>query len=745
MTVTNSPDLPLLRSIHRGWEPLTHFTVSFARIAARSALCAIICLMASAVHADELFDEKELSEVAEVMQTGTCDEVCKTANWDIQSVAIPSGAEDKVDRGDSIYFVSGNSKSTCGAGQCVEAYLLRTSTQLIHVWSNLDSAASRPLTAEDIPFKGSWGKLAKVDLQTNRPDADGSEPTAKDIVGQDAVWKGKLDFECDLNSGYSNWRGCMSRNGIPEQTLAFSDRLVESKDFGIPGIITDLFELGQVDVAKVAFPGIADPDVRGELKYGMDVRSVLVNGSDVIMDPSQWMSDFDASGGGFNNALDSYPNAIASRVYRVNNHRKLPGGVDRFVIAIGLRDACATCELVGLKIGFLDFHNGEVVRFSDVAASGLPDFIISEEKSIRHKLAENALRRQRRDFSLQFILNIQGYSAGAMDGLIGPQTINALAEFQQERCLPEEKHLSHEAITWLVDGMDSFDFAPDPPCLDPAVVASHKLESSENVSSTFEGPVDNEKSVLDIFAAPEVAPDSLENEVAIDANDASVSKAERVVIDYNGLTPDGRIQLAAEAVSSVGGEGSYFASQRYTAPRGMNEFELNRKVELINGFIDNAPTLWRSNDTVAIHTKFKIKLFRYDFNKASYLAFAPNSLEPFEGQFMDGVYSNSVGVGLVFDTDDTMNFVLDGQYDGYIKTTENGFSPKYGGFEMVYFKVDPASAEALMKASAGGMITFDGECELYADEGAYANARTKCEYRNGTLSASGISVNFIPY
>lgn len=257
---------------------------------------------------------------------------------------------------------------------------------------------------EDVIFE----IFEEVPIAAPEPEAEapGAGPWRPDIVWNNWPMPGSCPQD--------GLRGCLAASGVPEPALDFA-------------FAVDPHNRG--DVRAIAFRELGDIDlVRLSANYAPYEDTRLVNGAVGIMqaeptrNPVASFADPTSQ-----RILDAVPGAYAMYP-SITAHRLLPDGTQRFVLSEAiLSGARATADTHGAAYTFLDFRAGDLVAtrrsvgIRDLRNGGSVD---KSQEAMRAVPVE-----------LQTALNVLGYDAGEMDGYPGPQTRQALMEFQTEHCL----------------------------------------------------------------------------------------------------------------------------------------------------------------------------------------------------------------------------------------------------------------------------------------------------------------------
>ena len=256
---------------------------------------------------------------------------------------------------------------------------------------------------------------------------------ASDLVGPDAVLPFSIySSDCENRR---DWINCMKARGANQAAIAFAQELM-SRDIG-EGYLEEFIEFGRVDIAFVNFPFLANSNdhyfmVNGAM--GVFIPYIAREGRISFRDRAS------------QELLRKYPRAFIDHRRLFRSHRGLGHNRQRFVFSSPVFDGCRACDVIGDALAAYDFNGGEGEKITFIGISGVNAFDYQ-------RTGETASARTtalRRDFSLvQYRLNLLGYLAGSMDGVIGPKTTQALFEFQREYCLVETGAVTQETAEWL--------------------------------------------------------------------------------------------------------------------------------------------------------------------------------------------------------------------------------------------------------------------------------------------------------
>lgn len=274
--------------------------------------------------------------------------------------------------------------------------------------------------------------IAPVDVARNASPEAASKPavsTTPSAWGPEVVvpenhpvWNRRYDRRQDQ-------RSILAGLGVSERAVEFS--AAYDPDYLGDAFASEFVDLGNVDLVRMRIGHVAGTSDRLR-------PSALVNGSVGVMavrgPGANLAAHFTDSAS--RKFLRRNPQAIG--MYSGVFHRKLPNGGQRFVVLTGLHQACRNCPSIGTAVQFIDFDaNGQLLAERNI---GLVDDSVAASFDESLSGSEGMTGWERTDFAanpktLQYRLNMLGYDAGEMDGYPGPQTRQALMEFQVENCL----------------------------------------------------------------------------------------------------------------------------------------------------------------------------------------------------------------------------------------------------------------------------------------------------------------------
>lgn len=273
-------------------------------------------------------------------------------------------------------------------------------------------------------------------------------------IGPEAVFTGDV-FACNaaLFDETLDWFACLADQGAGPEALAFARAFSTMGPNPIEGVLTDFEERGTIDIGIVTMPGLANTND----------QAVMLNGPLSITFPGQLYSGDPPDDAGTRRVRAAHPDATPAGRLGIVSHRARPGGVQRFVIGDMVTDGCRACEILGDALTQIEFQDG---TFIGATPLGWTDAALADPTSAPAGA------------ELQYLLNLAGYQAGSMDGIAGPQTRRALADFQAEFCLPAAPDLTPEAAEILRSANRS---GTAPPC---AARAGGALPLSDGVYVT---------------------------------------------------------------------------------------------------------------------------------------------------------------------------------------------------------------------------------------------------------------------
>lgn len=260
-----------------------------------------------------------------------------------------------------------------------------------------------------------------------------SQSASQDVGEAGQRWGAELVYEGDI--GYRpcgdapDTPDCLRDLGLSDEAIAFSYAMENDYSGATVGI--SFRELGAVDLVEARFIG--------NTAYYFPV---LVNGQPelqnipITRDLFRFFRD-----GASSTMLQRFPRAASLGPANVTAHRVLPNGTQRFVLTETIVNGCRACAVLGSAVSYLEISpNGDSQR--------RPIGLLLSNPSQSTEM--NAEELQRRPASLQIRLNMLGYEAGSMDGVIGDKTRTALSRFKAEHCMIPDARLDNRTAQGLL-------------------------------------------------------------------------------------------------------------------------------------------------------------------------------------------------------------------------------------------------------------------------------------------------------
>lgn len=217
-------------------------------------------------------------------------------------------------------------------------------------------------------------------------------------------------------------RACLDRDGIPLAARAFADRVARQSGLGYLAVLTDVTELGPVDLATAILPEVSATERQAVLVNGTP-RAMLL--AELVFTPEAPATDGTAAIRG------RHPEATETSRPSVVAHRVLPDGGQRLVVLDPVADGCRDCAVVGVSVAYVDLMGGALVTVRQLGwMAPLPD---EDEISARLQAGDIATVQQR--------LTLLGYDAGPADGVTGPRTRAAFYALKRDLCLAENPRI----------------------------------------------------------------------------------------------------------------------------------------------------------------------------------------------------------------------------------------------------------------------------------------------------------------
>jgi peptidoglycan hydrolase-like protein with peptidoglycan-binding domain len=236
----------------------------------------------------------------------------------------------------------------------------------------------------------------------------------EDVVGPLSAWaSAKL-------RGCRNILACLEAYGAPAQALRAAYALEKTGLIGT--YVSSFIEYGKVDLVSVGFP----------YNTGGTVEYALVNGKPSAMSMrSGDVLDARIDDRRYQQFRRENSNATIRLTPRLESHRLLSGGGQRFVFAFPVTNGCLTCNASGQILIAYDFGpDGQFDRLRPLAYAETDEQLDRQvrRKFLAEDLAGDPALVQRR-------LNGLGYDAGPIDGVPGRKTETAIAGFQSDHGL----------------------------------------------------------------------------------------------------------------------------------------------------------------------------------------------------------------------------------------------------------------------------------------------------------------------
>jgi len=210
---------------------------------------------------------------------------------------------------------------------------------------------------------------------------------------------------------------CLQREGASAEAIDFiNTRSVEGGEG--PVVPVDFQELGKVDIAHLSFFNAAGTT----LPYFVNTSPQSISAP---IFPESNLQTLGTRGDRIaQSILRQFPGAAAYHDF-VGGMRKLPSGQQRFSMIVPWTEMCRACPIAGIHVATVEFDQSGTFKAFQIKG-------VLDARPVGGKIWFDARDAQIYPSVLQYLLNIRGYDAGAMDGAIGPQTRKALAEFQRE-------------------------------------------------------------------------------------------------------------------------------------------------------------------------------------------------------------------------------------------------------------------------------------------------------------------------
>jgi hypothetical protein len=259
---------------------------------------------------------------------------------------------------------------------------------------------------------------------------------------------------------------CLDRPGVTAAARNLSRAIIEGADFASPGFLVAFYEAGEVDIAEMFFPTMANTN------YQM----VLVNAADgPVMATTLSYSNTPANYPITRAILRRHPQAFESGRVFVSAVRQLPAGYQRFVLVDIVTDGCRACDVVATSVKYVDYLDGYFMGYLDAGWMPWRD-MTSAAAAERIRSGDVAMIQDR--------LNRLGYEAGPVDGVAGELTRAALGAFQRDHCLPVNPVISDALVIALTQDAPPYVIAPCAPGVRPAPLQRLPFPNGTYVSNT---------------------------------------------------------------------------------------------------------------------------------------------------------------------------------------------------------------------------------------------------------------------
>lgn len=276
----------------------------------------------------------------------------------------------------------------------------------------------------------------------------GNAAVAQDIGREDVIIHAVQDQIANCmrepdRTGPAAALACFDRPGVTADAQNLSRKIMDNTAFSFPGMLVGFSEAGQVDVAEIYFPNMANTNFQMALVNtagGVQMAAELNFTRNPPSIPSTRA------------ILSRYPQAFETGRVSVVAMRKLPDGNQRFVLSDIVTDGCRACEPVATSLRYFDFSDGRFSGARDLGWQLWQDVSMSQAAE---------LVRRGDVATIQNRLNLMGYDAGPVDGAAGPRTMSAVMAFKRDHCLPENNQIPPEFVFYLAPSSPDFSI---PPC-----------------------------------------------------------------------------------------------------------------------------------------------------------------------------------------------------------------------------------------------------------------------------------------
>lgn len=253
-----------------------------------------------------------------------------------------------------------------------------------------------------------------------------------DVVDLDAVMR-----DCNETRDIQLFLDCLDKSGVAPSAIAFARALTEDPRVVTLGLVTEFTELGEVDLAEVNFPFLANTNQ----------QSLFVNGDFGVLQPNAMILPAFPEDAISRGILAEFPDAVRPGRYRVEGMRIPAPGLQRFVLTDTINDGCRGCEPAADEIYWVEFQDG---AFQGVQTLGVYPLGLFDPG------ARAAALMTGDNLPLQIALAMRGYDPGPLNAQSTSATQSALEEFQSAMCLDAEALGSAAALALLASDDRSF-------------------------------------------------------------------------------------------------------------------------------------------------------------------------------------------------------------------------------------------------------------------------------------------------
>jgi hypothetical protein len=238
---------------------------------------------------------------------------------------------------------------------------------------------------------------------------------------------------------------CLAVEGVPGSARRFAEETSEGSALNVVALVTGAEELGGITIASSVFPALT----------GADAQTVLLARAPRAVPLVELVFAPDPPRGGETHAiLARHPAAAEASQPQITAYRVLPDGSQRLVVTDTVRDGCATCEVVGTAVVYVDFLRGVLVSTQQMGWFDAE----TDPAAVAARLEAADIR------VLQRRLILAGYDPGPLDGVVGPHTLAAFYAMKADLCLPADPRIRPviPALASSATTLDPAACAPDP-------------------------------------------------------------------------------------------------------------------------------------------------------------------------------------------------------------------------------------------------------------------------------------------